>query len=207
MAKFISAFEKTMTFEGVYSLDPADPGGETVFGISRRNWPDWQAWALLDADKREHAAWTHQRTNTFPNLEMRQKYRALAQDFYEDEFWEKQQLHYFTNQRLAEKIFDMSVNLGVQTTARMLQHVLNKLNAQGARWQELIVDGDIGPATTDVVNEATQGNGHVTDSVLLYLSVMQGDRYLKLADAVPSMERFVVGWAKRVAYHSHPGID
>lgn len=36
---FDDAFEKLIGYEGGYVNDPADPGGETRFGISRRSYP------------------------------------------------------------------------------------------------------------------------------------------------------------------------
>lgn len=44
MSRFDAAFERTVGHEGGYVNDPRDPGGETIYGISRRSHP--QAWAL-----------------------------------------------------------------------------------------------------------------------------------------------------------------
>jgi lysozyme family protein len=38
--KFDQAFEKLIGHEGGYVNNPADPGGETKFGISKRSYPD-----------------------------------------------------------------------------------------------------------------------------------------------------------------------
>ena len=51
MADFAKALGRTLKNEGTYSLDPADPGGETVFGISRRWHPEWTGWATIDSLK------------------------------------------------------------------------------------------------------------------------------------------------------------
>ena len=41
----------TLSFEGVYSDDPDDRGGETFMGISRRFHPDWEGWDEIDSLK------------------------------------------------------------------------------------------------------------------------------------------------------------
>ena len=46
------SFERTVEFvlshEGLYSNDPDDLGGETVYGISRKYHPSWPGWILVD---------------------------------------------------------------------------------------------------------------------------------------------------------------
>ena len=39
MTWFDQCFEKVIGFEGGYTLDPKDPGGETNWGISKRAYP------------------------------------------------------------------------------------------------------------------------------------------------------------------------
>ena len=41
MSHFDEAFEMLIGHEGGYVNDPADPGGETKFGISKRSYPDY----------------------------------------------------------------------------------------------------------------------------------------------------------------------
>lgn len=50
---FDEALKQTLAFEGGYANDPDDRGGETFRGISRRSFPDWPGWALIDRAKRE----------------------------------------------------------------------------------------------------------------------------------------------------------
>jgi hypothetical protein len=51
---FEDAYEgATQGFEGGYADDPADAGGETFNGISRRSHPGWPGWALIDEAKAE----------------------------------------------------------------------------------------------------------------------------------------------------------
>ena len=48
MANFNESFNITLGYEGGYSNDPDDAGGETYKGISRRYHPGWKGWALID---------------------------------------------------------------------------------------------------------------------------------------------------------------
>ncbi len=52
---FAEALKHTLEFEGGYANDPADRGGETFRGISRKNWPRWSGWDLIDQVKRKGA--------------------------------------------------------------------------------------------------------------------------------------------------------
>ena len=50
---FKKALEHMLKFEGGYANDPNDSGGETFRGVSRRNWPKWPGWPLIDRAKAE----------------------------------------------------------------------------------------------------------------------------------------------------------
>ena len=52
MADFHKALKRTAKYEGGYVNDPADAGGETYKGISRRANPKWDGWQLIDAHKK-----------------------------------------------------------------------------------------------------------------------------------------------------------
>lgn len=47
----VLALRKILRWEGGYVNDPDDSGGETIFGISRRSWPNLNLWSLLDEYK------------------------------------------------------------------------------------------------------------------------------------------------------------
>jgi len=50
-AAFLAVLAKTLKQEGGYVNDPYDSGGETYRGISRRAWPSWKGWPLIDQAK------------------------------------------------------------------------------------------------------------------------------------------------------------
>ena len=50
---FDAAMDYMQPYEGGYVCDPDDSGGDTFRGISRRVWPNWDGWDLIDQAKRE----------------------------------------------------------------------------------------------------------------------------------------------------------
>ncbi|MDR0882563.1 MAG: hypothetical protein LBP55_08470 [Candidatus Adiutrix sp.] len=97
---FNDLLEMTLKFEGGWSHDPADRGGETYAGISRKCWPGWPGWALLETLA-----------------------RAVA-DFYEQNFWRPWAR--LGETRLRAKLFDAGVNVGLAGAVRLLQRALNR---------------------------------------------------------------------------------
>lgn len=91
--------ERTLTYEGGYSLDESDPGGETNFGIS----------------KRYH-----------PNVDVKNLTKEKAVEIYKLEYWDKLQLDIFKNARFRFKVFDISVNQGPGIAASFLHNVRDK---------------------------------------------------------------------------------
>lgn len=90
-------------FEGGYSNDPDDRGGETIFGISSKHWPEdfKKVKELEDAGKTDEA-------------------RAYTQEFYKKNFWDEAGIENLPdNMKLLA--FDTAVNLGVPTAKKMLE--------------------------------------------------------------------------------------
>jgi len=120
MADFGLAIKKTLEFEGGYSNDPHDPGGETKFGISKRSYPD-----------EDIAALTLRR----------------AKEIYRRDYWAPCRLDEFAHQEVAEAVFDFAVNSGPRRAIQALQRVLG-VRADGVVGPktinaELAADGDL----------------------------------------------------------------
>jgi len=91
--KFHEAIQFVLKWEGGYSKDPWDPGGETKYGISKRAHPEWD----------------------IPNLTMNQ-----AKKIYFEEYWRTVQAESFpAYMRLP--LFDFSVNSGPPIAIKKLQ--------------------------------------------------------------------------------------
>ena len=96
----MAAFDKAVSFvldlEGGLSDDPADPGGLTKYGISRKAYPD------LD----------------IASLTLRQ-----AKKIYRDDYWRACRCDALPTP-VAFAVFDAAVNQGVRTATKTLQKVL-----------------------------------------------------------------------------------
>lgn len=88
---FNTAFDRLMGNEGGYVNNPADPGGETNWGISKRSYPDVDIQGLT---------------------------RDGAKAIYLRDFW---RVLGDVNPALKFQAFDFAVNSGVQTAIRKLQ--------------------------------------------------------------------------------------
>ncbi|WP_126244125.1 glycoside hydrolase family 108 protein [Chitinophaga rhizosphaerae] len=185
MAEFEPAYSITFQHEGGYVRNPKDRGGETMCGISRRNFPGWQGWRKIDEMKVGVG---------FPdNLLKDTELMLMVQNFYREEFWNSNRLGEIVHQPIANELFDTGVNMGVRTAARFLQTALNFANRSERDYKDLPVDGSIGPLTLDCVNR----HRFIT-KIFNILNILQGERYLSLVRQDPTQEGFLLGWLNRI---------
>ena len=93
---FDKAFALTVGVEGGYVNDPADPGGETRYGISKRAHPDVDIKSLtLDQ----------------------------ARDIYRRDYWQAASCDSMP-ERIGHLVFDCAVHHGVKTAIKLLQRAL-----------------------------------------------------------------------------------
>lgn len=97
MAEFEKAIDKVLAHEGGYVNDPADPGGETNFGISKRRYPNEDISALTP---------------------------ERARQLYRIDYWQYDAIE---SQAVATKVFDLAVNMGPLRAHKILQMALNRL--------------------------------------------------------------------------------
>ena len=97
---FDKAFELLMEYEGGYSNDLADRGGETRFGISKRAYPD----------------------EDIANLTLER-----AKEIYLRDYWNPLRLGEVSDAAMAGEIFEQAVNFGLRAAARNTQEALNYL--------------------------------------------------------------------------------
>jgi lysozyme family protein len=94
---FETALRNTLEWEGGYSNDPSDPGGETKYGISKRAYPDVDIKALT--------------------LE-------TAATIYRRDYWDKARCDELPAP-VAQCLFDSMVNQGPRTAIKLLQDSLS----------------------------------------------------------------------------------
>lgn len=163
---FEQALADVFDAEGGFANDPVDRGGATRYGVT-------------EAVARAHGY----------EGDMRALPLDLAGEIYRADYWAPLRLDELVSDRVAGKVFDLSVNMGPTAAARILQRavVINR----GA----IEVDGKIGPATLAAVNEL---------SLRHELAVLAGvvgfafKRYERIVEADPSQSRFIRGWLSRL---------
>jgi lysozyme family protein len=97
VAKFELSIETILKHEGGYVNDPDDPGGETNFGISKRQ---------------------------YPKLDIAGLTIEQARVLYRQDYWKYDEI---ISQPVATKVFDMAVNMGHGRAHRILQEALQNV--------------------------------------------------------------------------------
>lgn len=189
MRLFDIAFDELIGIEGGYVNDPDDRGGETYKGISRKYWPDWAGWDIIDTARKYES--------NFPKcLDENTVLHILVKAFYEQEFWNKIKLDEIEkiDRLIALEMFDTAVNQGTKVSAMYLQESLNLLNRNQRDYKDLDIDGKIGELETLPALRANKSKYNV----LKCLNGLQFDKYYRLAKNNPSQEKFFNGWLNRV---------
>ncbi len=197
MADFLLSYKKTSINEGGYSNDPNDRGKETVFGISRVNFPNWPGWKIIDRLK------THDPVNFVSSILSNADLKILTANFYRQEFWDKLRCIVMP-QEIADELYDTSVNTGLVYGAKCLQMALNKLNRNEVDYKDLTADGNIGPATINALNAylATErfsyrNRDKLVHWLMKWMNYFQLKRYDEITDRDKTQEKWVPGWTER----------
>lgn len=168
------AVDKLIGIEGKYSNNPADSGGETMWGIT------------LDTARRNGY---HGAMRSLPRGEAARIYKAefvVAPKF--DKVWELSSL-------IGYELFDTGVNSGPGVPIKWLQENLNVLNRGGKDYPDITEDGAIGPRTLQALKAFLTLRGIEGEQVLLkMLNVDQGAFYKSLARKRQKDEAFIFGW-------------
>ena len=157
--------------EGGYVNDPRDSGGETNYGI------------------------TVGTARRFGYLgPMKELTYAQAYHIYAEQYWNPLKLDDISihSEKIAEEIADTAVNMGVRRAGLFLQRSLNVLNRNQRLYDDVALDGNIGPASLRAFNKYIVRR----DEIVLFrmLNCLQGAFYVELAERRKKDERFVYGW-------------
>ncbi len=196
MADFMVAYKLVLDFEGAYSNDKNDVGGETYCGIARNFFPKWKGWKYVDAAKEKYGT----RSATLSkNLKDVKELQDAVADWYKKEWWDKLGLNDLT-QTLANEIFEQSINLGKGGHGKLLQMLINAFNyntkTNGTLFDDLVVDGAVGPKTLKAL--ATIISKRTDEKTFAHaLNCLQGHHYINLAAKKVSQRAFLRGWLTR----------
>ncbi|MDP2723200.1 MAG: glycosyl hydrolase 108 family protein [Bacteroidales bacterium] len=197
MEKFRIAYQLTSAFEGIYSNDPDDRGKETVRGISRKVWPAWEGWKLVDAIKKQHP-------QTFVyELAINAGLTALVEQFYYENYWLRLSCDDF-DQEIANELFDTGVNMGGLMAATYFQQALNKLNRNQKDYPDMITDGQIGYLTKNAYRQymstsrfASRNHKQLINWLLKWMNYYQLRKYDLITEHDHAQEKYVPGWTER----------
>lgn len=171
---FDDFFSELLKDEGGYSNNPADSGGETMYGIT--------------AEIARVNGWS----GSMKDLPL-----ALAKKIFKEKYWDILSLDdvQFLSPSIVLRLADISVNLGPSQAGKFCQTIVNVLNNQQRLYQDVTVDGVIGPKTIKALKkflELRQGDGELV--FVRALNCLQGSFYIELAKSRPKDEAFVYGW-------------
>lgn len=188
MANFNKSYDKLLDYEGGYSNDLVDRGGETYKGVARKFYPYWEGWAIIDALKSDP---------NFPrNLAQNIELDSLVRKFYKNKYWDIFLGDQIQNQAIADEMFDIGVNMGIGKAIKFVQIGLNCLNRNEKEYPNIDEDGKMGPITLSTLN--TYISNYRIDYLYKILNILQGMRYINIMKSNESQERFARGWLKRV---------
>jgi lysozyme family protein len=185
MANFEIAYKITGGHEGGWVNNPTDRGQETAFGISRKYYPTWNGWLIIDR---------HKRLPDFPNnLKENKALEEQTFSFYKKNFWDVNKLDQLISQEIANEAYDTGVNMGYRVAAEFIQRSYNLLSKNGSAYSRISVDGDVGPKTIKAVNEHPR-----PDRIAKTMNILQGAKYVSICEKDPTQEVFFSGWLERV---------
>lgn len=176
MSSFEPAIKVILWHEGGWVDNPADPGGETNFGIS------------MLIIKREGITLEQLGIKNWDPGCLKKMNVNAAIDLYRDLFWNKYGYSRFNNQNVATKIFDAAVNMGPGRGHKLAQKAANACGAT------LTVDGILGPASVLGINACEP------KAWLTAMAKEMEDYYRNLATARPALAVFLRTWLKRASW-------
>lgn len=172
MADFKQALQMVLQHEGGYVNDPNDPGGETYKGIARNMNSGWLGWILIDIQKKQ--------ANFPANLSNNSELNTEIEHFYKINYWDRVKGDQINDQRVANTIFDFSVNAGVSTGSVLAQKVVDAKE-----------DGVLGNISIGAINAMQP------EQFLSYYTIAKIARYIKIVKNRPSSQKYFYGWVRR----------
>lgn len=145
---YSKAFIFTMANEGGFSDHRRDKGGATLYGVSSKYFP-----AVFES---------------LQNAKDEVEIHDILYKFYYNHFWNPlyEQIY---DSKLAIRLFDLSVNIGMKPSVKLLQNASNVLGSR------LILDGNFGKGTLAAVNVTKPYNEYVREVENYYRSLSDFD--------------------------------
>lgn len=191
-----SIIASVINLEKGYVNDPDDRGGETNFGITIAVAKENEAFL------RKNFKWD----GTVRNLT-----KPMATAIYEKKYWAALKLDdvYNISPLLADKLFDISVNMGTKRAGMWLQQALNAFNRKAKDYKDIVADGVVGAKTIEALEHLIKirGNKEATRNLLKALLSFQGVHYINVSLDNPDNETFTWGWYNRLDHNLEVYLD
>jgi len=164
--------------EGGYVNHPDDPGGETNFGISKKE---------------------------FPKLDIKNLTRADAKEIYKRKGGElsNAQTNYGKNE-FAFKMADIGINAGPRIGTEIMQRSLNSISRFYSMGIDLDEDGKMGDATRTAFNKVIENPDNRKDLMTLIVQnqkrFYEGEEFNTKTISQEKVAAFGGGWGKRANY-------
>jgi lysozyme family protein len=175
---FARAFDLLIGKEGGFANHKADRGGQTMFGVTER------------------VARANGYKGAMVDLPL-----STAREIAKTQYWDILNLDRVSDiaPSVAFEMFDTVYNGG--EPGQWLQRALNAFNREQLDYPDVTVDGRIGPMTVTALKAFIAKRGAEGEAVLVRaLNVLQGERFIRIAENNPSQEAFAYGWLReRVA--------
>lgn len=168
MADFDLAFEVVLQHEGTTLYSNPKTGEYSKFGITAGFWGDLSPFGPPTASMI---------SDLTPDS---------AKDIYRA-FWDKHPFGSLTEQTVASKLFDASVNMGIVRAVKLFQRAIK-------RFVVIEADGILGPLTVEAANALDPGE------LLEAMKDWQENFYRNLAAARPEHAGDLAAWLKRAAW-------
>lgn len=163
--------------ESGYSKVSNDRGGETYRGISRKYFPKWHGWKIVDQNK----------PLKYGQIINNSELENDILEFYYDNFYQPMKIDRIENILISGHLLCHGVNAGIKTSVKLLQKAINiACNIQ------ISVDGIIGNTTLKYVNSDKQH-----DIAKAFIE-QRNQYYRNLVSKNPSQRKFLNGWLNRV---------
>ena len=176
MSRYDDVLKTVLGFEGGYSNDPSDRGGETNLGITAGTYERARQVGLVAGKSVKDLT----------------KYEAAR--IYHDFYWKASRCDLLP-EPLDLLVFDAAVNHGVGGAGRLLQRSLNTMGAS------LVVDGAIGPKSWGALNEILEEGKALAVRGLCGCFMMHRAKYFcDIVSNNAGQKKFLWGWLRlRVA--------
>ena len=171
MARFSDAIDTVLAQEGGYVNDPLDPGGETKWGISKRQYPDLDIKAIT---------------------------REEAVAIYKRDYWNRYRVALIDDRSIANKYFSFVVNMSPRSAGRIVQRALRSVGVTvevdghvGPKTRSAVNGLDM--AIGCWIRHPEEN----TMSLLAAIRSEAAGHYRLLIERNPDLERFRKGWMNR----------